>query len=301
MSPYKYQDQGKGKVVPKPETTHVIPAPDVFRGKYNIHQGYTEEQLCDLYVQEVQKRVDFIESQGRKVGAFLHESILGCAGQIPFPEGFLKKAYHIIRSAGGVCIADEVQTGFGRCGEYFWAFELQQVVPDLIVMGKPIGNGFPLGGVITTMPIAKAFKTGIEYFNTFGGNPVACAVGLAVLEVIESEHLQQNALETGEYFKKEMRKLQENFPEIVGDVRGHGLFLGMELIKNGMEPAEHEASHIVNQLCQKYRICLSTDGPHENVIKIKPPMCFNKENVDYVVEKLGKELQAMRLQIQAKL
>ena len=158
----------------------------------------------------------------------------------------MHKAYAAVHAAGGVCVADEVQTGFGRAGTHFWMFETQGVVPDIVTLGKPIGNGHPLGAVITTPEIAASFANGMEYFNTFGGNPVSCATGLAVLDVIRDEELQQNALEVGEYLKQGLRELQTSH-SLIGDVRGHGLFLGVELVRNRetLEPADREATLVV--------------------------------------------------------
>src|SRR5204863_733091 len=152
-------------------------------------------------------------------------------GYVVPPPGYLPLAFQAVREEGGVCVADEVQSGFGRVGAHFWGFEAQDSVPDIVTLGKPIGNGHPLGAVITTPEIAGSFETGMEYFNTFGGNPVSCATGLAVLDVIRDEELQQNALEVGEYLKRELRLLQDRH-SLIGDVRGQGLFLGIELVRD---------------------------------------------------------------------
>ena len=202
------------------------------------------------------------------------------------PPGYLAEAYRIVREAGGICIADEVQTGFGRVGSHFWAFETQGVVPDIVTVGKPIGNGHPLGAVITTPAIAASFHNGLEYFNTFGGNAVSCAIGLAVLDVIEDEGLQRNALEMGARLMDGLRRLMEKYP-LIGDVRGLGLFCGFELVRdrNSLDPAKEEAGYLVNRM-RDYGILLSTDGPFENVIKIKPPLCFSAENADLVLRTL---------------
>src|SRR5204863_7913220 len=165
----------------------------------------------------------------------------GCGGQIILPPGYLKAAYRAVRAAGGVCVADEVQTGFGRAGTHFWMFETQDVVPDIVTLGKPIGNGHPMGAVVTTPAIAASFANGMEYFNTFGGNPVSCAVGLAVLDVIRHEELQQNALEVGEYLQQGLNQLKSRH-SLIDDVRGQGLFVGVELVRDRqtLEPADHE-------------------------------------------------------------
>ena len=218
---------------------------------------------------------------------------MSCGGQIEFPPGYLKEVYAMIRSAGGVCIADEVQVGFGRVGSDFWGFETQEVIPDIVTMGKPMGNGHPLAAVVTTPEIAASFNNGMEYFNTFGGNPVSCAIGLAVLETIEKDSLQQHALDVGTYFKDRLLDLQEQH-KLIGDVRGRGLFLGVEMVRSrrSKSPAPKEAAEIVERM-KKQAILLSTDGPFHNVIKIKPPLAFQSQHADLVVEKLGRILKKM--------
>jgi len=202
-----------------------------------------------------------------------------------------------VRNAGGVCIMDEVQVGFGRVGDHFWGFELQGVVPDIVTMGKPIGNGHPLGAVVTTRAIADAFDNGMEYFNTFGGNPVSCAIGKEVLQIIKDERLQENALVLGNYLKQELTALSKEFP-IIGDVRGHGLFLGFELVKDRMTlvPAAAQNSYLANSMKER-GILMSTDGLYHNVIKIKPPIVFNQQNADFLLENLQKVLKEDFMQI----
>jgi 4-aminobutyrate aminotransferase-like enzyme len=202
------------------------------------------------------------------------------------PENYLKTAYRHVRNASAVCIADEVQTGFGRVGTHFWAFETQDVVPDIVTLGKPIGNGHPLGAVVTTPEIAASFANGMEYFNTFGGNPVSCAVGLAVLDVIKHERLQENALRTGERLLAGLRRLMDKHP-LIGDVRGLGLFVGIELVldRETLEPAGAQASYIANRMKER-GILMSTDGPFHNVLKIKPPLVFNEADADFLVATL---------------
>ena len=212
---------------------------------------------------------------------------MGCGGQLILPQNFLKQSFELVHSAGGICIADEVQVGFGRVGTNFWGFETAGVIPDIVTMGKSMGNGHPLSAVVTTKEIADKFNNGMEYFNSFGGNPVSCAIGNAVLSVIEEEGMQQNALEVGSYLINEIKNLQSKYP-IIGDVRGAGLFIGIELIRDieNLEPAAVEADKIINQM-KDQKILLSTDGPDHNVIKIKPPMVFNKDNADEFLLKLS--------------
>jgi 4-aminobutyrate aminotransferase-like enzyme/Ser/Thr protein kinase RdoA (MazF antagonist) len=215
-------------------------------------------------------------------GAFICESALSCAGQVILPPGYLRDIYNRVRAAGGVCIADEVQTGFGRPGSRFWMFETQGVVPDIVTLGKPIGNGHPMGAVITTPEIAASFANGMEYFNTFGGNPVSCAIGLAVLDIIRDENLQENARRMGEYLTNGLRDLQQR-RDAIRDVRGLGLFLGFDL------PDEHYATDLVNRMKDR-GVLLSTDGPRHNVIKMKPPMVFSQADADLLLERLDEAL-----------
>ncbi|XP_030252803.1 5-phosphohydroxy-L-lysine phospho-lyase isoform X2 [Sparus aurata] len=202
-----------------------------------------------------------------------------------------------VRSAGGVFVADEVQTGFGRLGSHFWAFQQQgeSFCPDIVTMGKPMGNGHPLACVATTEEIAGAFTAnGVEYFNTFGGNPVSCAIGLAVLDVIEKEDLRGNATRVGAHLKDLLTKLQTRH-RIIGDVRGAGLFAGIELVKDREKrtPATETAALLVKRLKEEDKICISTDGPWESVVKFKPPMCFSMEDADLVVQCIDRILTDM--------
>ena len=231
-------------------------------------------------------------ASGRAFAAFFAESLLGCGGQIPLPANYLSEVYQAIRSVGGVCVADEVQVGFGRVGTHFWGFEQQAVVPDIVTMGKPIGNGHPLAAVVTTREIANAFNNGMEYFNTFGGNPVSCAVGMAVLDVIEKDGLQRHALELGNWLLETLEALKDEFV-CIGDVRGSGLFLGIELVNDRdlLDPATELADRVVQKMRGR-RILLSTDGPFENVIKFKPPMVFSRGDAERLVMTLREVLKS---------
>ena len=220
------------------------------------------------------------------VAAFISEPILGCGGQVPLAEGYLKEIYKEVRKRGGVCISDEVQTGFGRLGKYFWGYEMHKVVPEIVILGKPMGNGHPIGAVITTDEIAESFGKGVEFFSSFGGNPVSCAAGIAVLDVLEEEKLQENAYTVGNYYMRKLNELKKEFKSI-GDVRGSGLFIGIEIIKeNSKIPDTKLAQKIKNGLRDKF-ILVGTDGEFNNVIKTKPPLCFNKKNVDQVVKEIS--------------
>jgi 4-aminobutyrate aminotransferase-like enzyme/Ser/Thr protein kinase RdoA (MazF antagonist) len=278
LSPYKFDGQGGSGC---PSWVHKVAMPDVYRG---AHHG---PDAGKLYAADVAEAV----RQSSKVAAFFCESALGCGGQIILPSGYLGEAYTAVRSAGGVCVADEVQTGFGRAGTHFWMFGTQGVVPDIVTLGKPIGNGHPLGAVVTTPEIAASFDNGMEYFNTFGGNPVSCAAGSAVLDVIRDEELQQNAFDVGEYLKQGLRQLQTSH-SLIGDVRGLGLFIGIEFVRNRetLEPADNEASHVVERMKER-GILLSTDGPFHNVIKIKPPLVFSRADADVLLSTLESVLK----------
>ena len=279
ISPYKHNGPGGNG---SPNFVYTLPMPDSFRGKYRgVNCG-------EKYVQEMQTTINEIESKGKKVSTFIAEALMGCGGQLILPKGFLKEAFDLVRSANGVCIADEIQIGFGRVGSHFWGFETEGVVPDIVTMGKSMGNGHPLSAVVTTREIADSFNNGMEYFNSFGGNTVSCAVGQAVLDVIKEEGLQENALEVGIYLLNQLKNLQ-NHHDLIGEVRGKGLFIGIELVKDDLVPADAEAQTIVNQM-KNIGFLLSTDGPNHNIIKIKPPLVFNKKNADELVEKIDERI-----------
>jgi 4-aminobutyrate aminotransferase-like enzyme len=264
-----------------------VPCPDVYRGS---HRG---PDAARRYADDVTDVVDGMVSEGRPPGAFLAESLIGCGGQIVPPPEFLDAGHSAVRAAGGVAIADEVQVGFGRIGSHMWAFEAQGIVPDVVTLGKPIGNGHPLAAVITTPEIAASFDTGMEYFNTFGGNPVSCAIGLAVLDVIEQEDLQARARDTGARLRDGLEGLAGRH-ELIGDVRGRGLFLGVELVREraARMPAGGEAGEVVERMKDR-GFLLSTDGPDRNVIKIKPPMVIGDDDCDRTVEALDDVLREL--------
>lgn len=276
ISGYKHDGPGGSGA---PAWVHKAPVPDLYRSSLDS-EASGEKHAASLR--------ELLSENGlhHAIAAFICEAIPGCGGQLVLPNGYLQSVYASIREAGGVCIADEVQTGFGRVGSHFWAFETQSVVPDIITLGKPAGNGHPIGAVITTDEIAKSFTNGMEYFNTFGGNPVSCAVGNAVLDVIEDENLQAHAAASGLHLKKKLDSLSHRYP-IIGDVRGYGLFLGVELVEDRQSqvPAATQASYVVERMREE-GVLLSTDGPWHNVIKIKPPIIFNQENGDLLCAKL---------------
>jgi len=232
----------------------------------------------------VKEQINKIQQKGRNVAAFICESIISCGGQIELPENYLRIVYDTVRTSGGLFIADEVQVGCGRVGSAFWAFQLHDIIPDIVTVGKPIGNGHPLAAVVCTKEVADAFANGMEYFNTFGGNPVSCAIGLEVLRVIKEENLQDNALIVGNYLKEQLLKLQIDFP-IIGDVRGQGLFLGFELNGKNKIPLGEKANYLADRM-KDFGILMSTDGPDNNVLKIKPPMVFSIDNADELITRL---------------
>jgi 4-aminobutyrate aminotransferase-like enzyme/aminoglycoside phosphotransferase (APT) family kinase protein len=283
LSPYKHAGPG-GRGAP--DWVHVAPVPDDYRGAYK--RG--DPDAGRKYAYHVVGIVERLRSAGRGLAGFIAETCPSVGGQIIPPAGYLAEAYRHVRAAGGVCIADEVQTGLGRMGTHCWAFQAQGVVPDIVVMGKPLGNGHPIGAVVTTREIASSFDNGMEFFSTFGGNTVSCAIGLAVLDVLHDEELQAHALRVGELLLSALRPFVERFP-IVGDVRGSGLFIGVELVRNRetLEPAGEEAAFVANQMRER-GILLGTDGPHHNVVKIRPPMPFSETDVDVLVGELAQVL-----------
>lgn len=290
LSPYKFNGPGGKGLRP---WVRMAPMPDLFRG---IHRG-REREVAPLYAAHVGEAARALETEptwfeDRPPGAaaFFHESILSCGGQIPLPAGYLAASYAAAREQGAVCVADEVQVGFGRVGSHFWAFEEHGVVPDIVTLGKPIGNGHPLAAVVTTREIAESFANGMEYFNTYGGNPVSCAIGLAVLDVIEEEGLQENAANVGGRLLEGLEHLRDRHRP-VGDARGRGLFTGIEFVREAddLEPAADLADAAVQRMRDR-GILLSTDGPDHNVIKMKPPLVFSEADADLLVSNLDEIL-----------
>ena len=284
ISPYKFDGPGGSG---KKTWVHVAPLADDYRGRYR--RG--DEEAGAKYARHVAEILERAQAESRRVAAYIAESLPSVGGQIVFPPGYLQAVYKHVRAAGAVCIADEVQVGFGRLGTHFWGFETQGVVPDIVVLGKPIGNAFPLAAVVTTPEIANSFNNGMEFFSTFGGNPVACSVGLAVLDVLEEENLQQRALRVGTHLIEGLKSLQTR-NALLGDVRGSGLFLGIDLVldRETREPAPLQASYVVNRLRDR-GILAGTDGPHHNVIKLRPPLVFSAGDADLFAKTLDDILQ----------
>jgi 4-aminobutyrate aminotransferase-like enzyme/Ser/Thr protein kinase RdoA (MazF antagonist) len=311
-SPYKHD--GPGGEGP-PDWVHRTVVPDVYRGAHRARDGGPRRDaaafagtpshsargatspaegpppsaaatLGERYAAEVAAVVDRLTAHGRRIAGYLAETLPSVGGQTLLPEGFLPAVYAAVRAAGGVAIADEVQTGFGRTGSHFWAFERYGVVPDIVVLGKPIANGYPMGAVITTREIAASFANGMEYFSTFGGSTAAVVAAGATLDVLEDEALQTNAAEVGDHLLAGLHALAARHP-ILGDVRGAGLFLGVELVRDRitLEPADREASTVVDRLRDR-GILIGTDGPLHNVLKIRPPLCFTRADAERLLEAL---------------
>jgi ethanolamine-phosphate phospho-lyase len=274
ISPYgKYANMRKVK--------NKLMAPDTYR------LGLSDEEVTKRCVAEFKTKVGL---KTAPPAAFIIESLQCCAGQVILPQGYLPQMYQVARSVGALTIADEVQTGFGRIGTHFWAFQHDEVVPDIVTIGKPFGNGFPLAAVVTTRAIAESSDM-LEYFNTFGGNPVACAVGLEVLDVIEEEGLQQRALEVGSLALQLCRQVQTIYPELIGDVRGRGLLIGIEFVQDAETRTPYPAAaKFVMQRMKSLGVLTSTDGPFNSVIKIKPPMCFDQNDATRLAEALDTAL-----------
>ncbi|MFD0864147.1 aminotransferase class III-fold pyridoxal phosphate-dependent enzyme [Sungkyunkwania multivorans] len=271
VSDYKFSNpKGQG------QKGHILktPIPDTYWGKYK------NEDAGSLYAKDA---IALLQESEMAVAAFISEPIVGCGGQVPLAKGYLKELYPAIRANGGICISDEVQTGFGRLGDHFWGFEAQEVIPDMVILGKPIGNGHPMGAVVCTQEIADSFAKGVEFFSSFGGNPVSCAIGMAVLETIEEENLQSNAKNVGLCYTKLLGDLKQKYP-CIGDVRGSGLFLGLEIISEKTLKQNHQIAQYIKNELRKRHILISTDGPFDSVLKTKPPLCFSSENAKEVVD-----------------
>ncbi len=278
ISEYKFNHpKGQG------QKSHILKTaiPKEYKGKYE-----DKDAPGALYAKEA---IEQLNRNENGLAAFIAEPIVGCGGQVPLASGYLKALYPEIRKKGGLCISDEVQTGFGRLGSVFWGYELQGVVPDMVVIGKPMGNGHPMGAVVTSEEVAASFAEGVEFFSSFGGNPVSCAIGKAVLEIIDEEKLQKNAFEVGKYYCSLLRELQKEDARI-GDVRGEGLFLGVELINDQEKPNTNLAQFLKNELRNR-QVLISTDGPADSVIKTKPPIIFTKSNAERVVSELRRALK----------
>jgi alanine-glyoxylate transaminase/(R)-3-amino-2-methylpropionate-pyruvate transaminase len=264
--------------VPHGFGVHHAVVPDRYRG----HFGYDDPQSGVKYALDVK---DIIQrGSSGAIAAFIAEPMQGVGGVIEMPPMYLRDAYSYVREAGGLCIADEVQTGFGRTGEHFWGFENSDVVPDMVVMAKGIGNGCPLAAVVTTKEIAQSLTQAI-HFNTFGGNPVSCAQGLATLEVILDDDLQGRSKELGEQLFEGLHALQKKYP-CIGDVRGMGLMVGVELVEDDDKTPATQLTADIFETCKDLGLIIGKGGYFGNVLRIKPPMCIAKEDITFMLDVL---------------
>jgi 4-aminobutyrate aminotransferase-like enzyme/Ser/Thr protein kinase RdoA (MazF antagonist) len=279
ISPNRYKGPGGAG---RPPTTHEVPQPNRYRGAFR----YGDAEAGSRYATQAAEVVNGLVDLGRPPAAFIAESLIGTGGQVVLPDGYLAPVFDSVRAAGGLCISDEVQVGMGRLGSRFWGFELQGVVPDIVTVGKPIGNGHPMAAVITTRAIADEFDNGMKYFNTFAGNPVSCAIGMAVLDVMEQEDLQARASVVGGYMLERLRGLRQRHP-IVGDVRGEGLYVGIELVRDpdSRQPADTEA-YLISERLKDEGVITYPNGELDNVLKCKPPMVFTQDHADIFVDTL---------------
>ena len=286
ISPYKHAGPG-GRGAP--DWVHTSPIPDLYRGPYRAD----DPEAGRRYAGDLGAVIERVSASERRLCGYIAETCPSVGGQILLPDGFLPEVYRRVRAAGGVCIADEVQTGLGRIGTHFWAFERHGVVPDIVVLGKPIANGYPMGAVIATRAIAESFDNGMEFFSTFGGSTAACAAGLATLRATRHEELQAHARRVGDHLLAALRELQAQH-EIIGDVRGSGLFIGVELVKSRAtrEPATDEASAVVLRM-RELGVLVGTDGPHHNVIKIRGPMPLAERDADCLVAAIARALREL--------
>jgi 4-aminobutyrate aminotransferase-like enzyme len=284
ISPYKHAGPGGSGA---PDWVGVLPLPDPYRG---LHRG---PDTAQAYAQHFDEALEELLARGHEPAALFAEALIGCGGQIVPPAGWLAAVYAKARAAGALCVADEIQVGFGRVGRHWWAFEDEGVVPDIVTLGKPMGNGYPIAAVVTTPAIAGAFDPHMEYFNTFGGNPVSCAVADSVLTVIENEGLLERASTVGAWLKTELQALADRVPAM-GDVRGVGLYLGIEWVLPGADPTPDPvgAESVVSHLKER-GILLSTDGPAHNVIKIKPPLAFGMDEARLLCANLHRSVHAL--------
>jgi 4-aminobutyrate aminotransferase-like enzyme len=264
-----------------------VPAPDVYRGRYR------GEDAAERYASHVSEAIETLRSRGIEPAALVLDTIISSDGVVAVPPGYLTRAAAAIRAAGGLFIADEVQPGFARTGERFWGFELDDATPDIVTMGKPMGNGYPLAATVTRSEIAEGFARHSRYFNTFGGNPVAAAAGLAVLDVIEAERLQQNAREIGRHLAAGLERLGGRH-ERLGDVRGAGLFIAVELVEDrgSRTPATEYADRVVEALRQE-GVLANTIGRYDNILKLRPPMVISRQNADMFLAILARVLSVL--------
>lgn len=268
-------------------TTRLVPAPDAYR--------IAADDLGDWFAAQIQQQIDDMNANGIKFAGFLADSIFSSDGVMPNPVGFLKKAVDVVHANGGIFIADEVQPGFARTGDSFWGFGRHGVVPDIITTGKPMGNGIPVSGLLAKSDVLAAFSDNIPYFNTFGGNPVSMAAAQAVLKVIHDEDLQAHSKYVGAKLQTELSKLMD-IHECVGDVRGAGLFIGFELVKDrdSKSPDKALALNLIEELRNTHRVLTSVAGPYGNVLKLRPPLAFQEHDIDWLVSALDQSIRKLK-------
>lgn len=258
-----------------------IPSPDSYRGRYA-----NDPLAAEKYARHVSEAIETLALNGHRPAALIVDTVFSNEGLPLVPDGFLSSAVDIVHQAGGLFVADEVQAGFGRLGTEFWGFATHDVMPDIVTMGKPMGNGYPVSAVVTGAEVVNVFQQHAHYFNTFAGNPVACSAAMAVLDVIDSENLQDNALEVGNYIMDGLKALAERH-SLIGDLRGSGLFIGIDLVEDRAtrEPATQKAQQAVNLLKDR-GVLIGSTGPFDNVLKIRPPITFSRDNADFLLTRI---------------
>ncbi|TLP65676.1 aminotransferase class III-fold pyridoxal phosphate-dependent enzyme [Parasedimentitalea maritima] len=281
VSAYKFNAKGGSG---QADWVELVEVADDYRGSFKRDDASRAEKFADL----VEPAIEVLQNKGHGVAGFIAETFPSVGGQIIPPKGYLSSVYEKIRAAGGVCIADEVQTGLGRLGDFYFGFEHQEALPDIVVMGKPIGNGHPLGVLVTTKAIADSFAQGPEFFSTFGGSTLSCRIGKEVLDIVDDEDLQGNARQMGALLIDGLRTLEQKY-DCVGDVRGMGLFLGLELINPDGSEATQISSYVKNRM-RDYRILIGSEGPKDNILKIRPPLTIDDEGVEMILTALDKVL-----------
>ncbi len=259
-----------------------VPFPDAYRPAFEL----SGDALWEAYADEVISAIQSFKADGIGFAGLIFCPIFSGEGLPDVSPLYMQKVIEHVQSEGGLFISDEVQAGFGRTGDCMWGHQLYGITPDIVTMGKPMGNGHPLGGVVACADLLNEFRDTSMYFNTFAGNPVSCAAGMAVLDVLEQEQLLENASSTGEYVKQGLRKLQDKH-DLIGDVRGKGLFFGLDLVtdRTTKQAATAEAKRVINMMCDK-GILISKIGPDDNVLKMRPPMPFSNENADHLLSTL---------------
>jgi 4-aminobutyrate aminotransferase-like enzyme len=284
ISAYKFNAKGGNG---QPDWVHLVDVADDYRGQFRRDVPDRAQKYAAL----VDDAIGAIANGGGKLAGFIAETFPSVGGQIIPPNGYLADVYKHIRAAGGVCIADEVQTGLGRLGQYYFGFEQQGALPDIVVLGKPIGNGHPIGVVVTTRAIADSFAKGPEYFSTFGGSNLSCRIGKEVLDIVDDENLMENARNMGEVLLNGLRALQSKYDH-VGDVRGYGLFIGVDLVTDSISrsPATHIADYVKNRM-RENRILMGTEGPFDNILKIRPPLTIEADDIDMILRVLDQVLE----------